>query len=246
MRSATWRRSWGRRSCRAVRTFLFCAAFLLAGGISISPAEPLKNVRTVILDAGHGGGDFGAKSKGLNLEKDVTLALAKEIQKRLNEYDVSLRVVFTRGGDDYLTSDDRVLFANRNSGDLLISLHACSGFQSPNHGIRIYRYPSDEEGGEVEGQTWATAQRRFGHDTRILAESLRERFQEAFSEKSVQIVSLDLTLFHGLEMPAVLVEPICLANPNDDLKLADPAFLAGIARAVVEAVVEYDRKLAAE
>lgn len=229
-----------------MRILPFFAAFLLAAGISVSPGEPLQSVRTVILDPGHGGGDFGARSKGLNLEKDVTLALAKEIQKRLNEYDVSLRVVFTRAGDDFLTADDRVLFANRNSGDLLISLHACSGFQAQKHGIRIYRYPPVEEGPEGEGPTWNTSQRKFDRDTQSLAETLRERFRKAFSEKSVQIVSADLTLFHGLEMPAVLIEPVCLSNPNDDPKLADPAFLAGIAQPVVDAVVEYDRNLAAE
>jgi N-acetylmuramoyl-L-alanine amidase len=200
----------------------------------------LNRVKTLVLDAGHGGSDFGARSQSLSLEKDVTLNLVQEIQKRANSHDFQLRVIFTRSEDVFLNADDRVLTANRNEGDLFLSLHTCSGFQTHRHGIRIYRFSGEGEDPGGEGTTWDTVPIRFAGASAALAGILKEHFTRAFPDKETEIVSADLVQFHGLHMPAVMIEPLCLSNPEDDLKLNDRFFLATVAQAVVDSLIEYD------
>jgi len=98
----------------------------------------------------------------------------------------------------------------------------------------------DEENSTQEGPTWRTSQHDYYQDSHDLAEILKEQFTKAFPEKETEIIPADLIQFHGLHMPAVMIEPLCLSNPEDDLKLNDRFFLATIAQTVVDSLTEYD------
>ncbi len=83
------------------------------------PAKPF----TIVIDPGHGGIDGGANGVGGTVEKDITLAFAKELRDRLqaeNHYVVHM----TRTTDEFLRLDDRVRIARENGADLFISIHA--------------------------------------------------------------------------------------------------------------------------
>lgn len=85
-----------------------------------SPLPKLEKEIVVVIDAGHGGSDHGARSGGLQ-EKDITLKLASYVQE-LNK-NKKIKIVLTRTGDERPELQDRVRVAGDNKADLFISLH---------------------------------------------------------------------------------------------------------------------------
>ncbi len=79
-------------------------------------------VKTVVIDAGHGGHDPGTVGRTAK-EKNVVLKLALELGKRIKEEYPEVKVLYTRSTDKFVDLSDRSAFANRNEADLFISLH---------------------------------------------------------------------------------------------------------------------------
>ncbi|HYH15215.1 MAG TPA: N-acetylmuramoyl-L-alanine amidase, partial [Flavisolibacter sp.] len=113
------------------------------------PGQPLvrytgeKKVR-VIIDAGHGGHDNGAGSHEV-LEKDIALAIAKEVQA-LNT-NAHIEIIMTREGDHYVKLRDRADFVAKHQGDLLVSIHVGAAppkqtenglIQNPHRGFDVF------------------------------------------------------------------------------------------------------------
>ncbi len=96
----------------------------------------LRPVHTVVLDPGHGGSDPGAIGVGGLREKDVTLDLALDLRRRLE--DRGFRVVLTRDRDRTLSLEERTAFAEGVGGDVYISLHVNAARRSSAHGIETY------------------------------------------------------------------------------------------------------------
>lgn len=80
---------------------------------------------TVVIDAGHGGHDTGAVDNGVR-EKDVNLGVAKKLAEKLKKKMPSAKVVMTREDDRFLSLQERADVANRNKGNLFISIHTNS------------------------------------------------------------------------------------------------------------------------
>lgn len=92
----------------------------------------------VVIDAGHGGHDVGALSVvGQKREKDVTLAIARAIQREL-EASGQVRVMLTRGDDRFLPLPQRVAIAQRAKANLFISVHADSAPVPEARGATVY------------------------------------------------------------------------------------------------------------
>ena len=80
---------------------------------------------TVVIDAGHGGKDYGALGARI-CEKDVNLAVAKQLGNLINSDLKGVKVVLTRSNDTFITLQNRAEIANKNNGDLFISIHCNS------------------------------------------------------------------------------------------------------------------------
>jgi N-acetylmuramoyl-L-alanine amidase len=91
---------------------------------------------TVVLDAGHGGSDTGAKGPTGSLEKDVALAVARNLAARLRAR--SLTVVMTRDADVRVPLEQRTAIANDARGDLFVSIHANASTDAEIHGSETY------------------------------------------------------------------------------------------------------------
>src|SRR5207247_10675146 len=85
--------------------------------------QAASSIRTIAIDAGHGGEDEGAKSAGGTKEKDLTLAVARRL-KAVIESRLGIRVLLTRDEDKNIPVDDRTATANNNKADLFLSRHA--------------------------------------------------------------------------------------------------------------------------
>lgn len=106
------------------KTFLF---ILLIIGIpalfSFTPKEKKQNVlRTIIIDAGHGGQDLGARGTYSN-EKDICLSISLLLGEMIKKEIPGVNVLYTRTTDSYPPLHARAKFANQNKGDLFISIH---------------------------------------------------------------------------------------------------------------------------
>ena len=101
------------------RLFLLQVIMCFAVAISASAKD-----FTVILDPGHGGRDYGAVGAITN-EKTINLDVGLELRRLLKEYD-DIKVVMTRDDDRFITLQDRAAIANRNHGDLFVSIHVNS------------------------------------------------------------------------------------------------------------------------
>jgi N-acetylmuramoyl-L-alanine amidase len=111
------------------------AAFALAAAAG-SSATAVEGFDTVVIDAGHGGSDVGAKGYGGVLEKNVALAVARNLAARLRAR--GLTVVMTRDADVRVPLEQRTAIANDARGDLFVSIHANASADASIHGSETY------------------------------------------------------------------------------------------------------------
>jgi len=93
------------------------------------------SVRTIMIDAGHGGKDPGAQGYGLR-EKDVALRMALTLGKVLKKR--GYRVLYTRTTDDFIPLPERTDMANSKRVDLFISVHCNASTDPTVHGLETY------------------------------------------------------------------------------------------------------------
>ncbi|WP_265564042.1 N-acetylmuramoyl-L-alanine amidase family protein [Sphingomicrobium arenosum] len=91
----------------------------------------------VLIDPGHGGRDGGAVGVGGTREKDLTLAMAREVRDRLAQRG-QVRVALSRDGDATLTLDQRADLARRLSPDLFVSIHMDAAPNAGATGVTVY------------------------------------------------------------------------------------------------------------
>lgn len=94
-------------------------------GFSFFTSAKGKKITKIIVDAGHGGKDFGAPGSFSN-EKDITLAVALKLGKIIQDSMNSVQVIYTRTTDDYPSLVERHNIANQASADLFVSVHVNS------------------------------------------------------------------------------------------------------------------------
>lgn len=108
---------------------VLCCFFTLSTTHSF--AQTSKTLKTIIVDAGHGGHDGGASGQYENSlrskEKDVTLAISKKLVAELKKQLPGLNIVPTRTTDIYQHPSEKAKIANDNKGDLFLCIHADSG-----------------------------------------------------------------------------------------------------------------------
>jgi N-acetylmuramoyl-L-alanine amidase len=102
------------------------------------PKKSKKGLRTVVIDAGHGGKDGGAQGNPLD-EKHITLAVALKAGKYIEENIPDIKVIYTRTTDKFIPLYERADIANRNKADFFISIH-CNSLPSAKevHGPECY------------------------------------------------------------------------------------------------------------
>ncbi|MDH3892177.1 MAG: N-acetylmuramoyl-L-alanine amidase [candidate division Zixibacteria bacterium] len=112
-----------------------------AGFVIDSSAAPIvgpdDKVDVIVIDAGHGGSDYGAIGPGKTREKDVVLNIARELAKLIRKEKL-FKVVMTRDGDRTVTLDKRADIANSAGADLFISIHANASVKKRARGWNVF------------------------------------------------------------------------------------------------------------
>ena len=99
----------------------------------------ITDFNTVVVDAGHGGHDSGASTRGRGsrvLEKDLTLDMARRVEFKLRA--AGFRTVMTRRADRFVSLDDRVEISNAQSKSVFISIHFNDARRRAVHGVEVY------------------------------------------------------------------------------------------------------------
>lgn len=106
---------------RSIKAYLLLSIGLL---VSLYPQAQIKKIEKVVLDAGHGGTDIGAKgASGMLHEKDIALAVSLKVGKLINDSLKSVKPIFTRTTDVFIPLKDRHEIANQAVADLFVSIH---------------------------------------------------------------------------------------------------------------------------
>ena len=96
-------------------------------------------LKTVVIDAGHGGKDPGCISKDRKThEKNVVLDICKRFGKKITELYPDVKVIYTRNSDVYVTLNDRAAIANKNDADLFVSIHINANDSPSVHGASVH------------------------------------------------------------------------------------------------------------
>ncbi|HUR34455.1 MAG TPA: N-acetylmuramoyl-L-alanine amidase [Vicinamibacterales bacterium] len=218
-------------------------------------------VRTVAIDAGHGGDDAGARGTAGALEKNIALAVARRLRSAL-EARLGVRVIMTRDDDVAVPIENRSALANNNKADLLISLHLNASFRPEVAGATTYVAAFSDADLATEG----LAPERlpvFGGGLRAIDVVPWNLAQIPHRERSEQLASLvaaalngrvpvaprpvehaPLRVLESANMPAVLVEMGYLTNPAQETALAGPDTQAVIAQSLLDAVVQFRDSIA--
>lgn len=210
----------------------------------------------VVIDAGHGGRDPGARSvSGEIAEKDLTLAMARELRDKLVERG-RVRVALTREGDQYLTLDDRAAVARRLDAAMFVSLHVDSAANPLARGASVYSLSdvaSDAEAAHLAAEQNAgfSSTEGSGSVDAMLAELAMRSQMTASADLATRLIKRSagrfelrpephrFAAFHVLrraEAPAVLFEAGYLSNADDELLLRDPKHRSEIVLALAQAI----------
>ena len=95
-------------------------------------------IKTIVLDAGHGGHDTGCKGPTYSYEKDVTLKIILGLGKLIEENYPYIKVLYSRTTDVFITLQDRALLANTNNADLFLSVHCNANPNKGAYGAETY------------------------------------------------------------------------------------------------------------
>ncbi len=109
-----------------------------------------KHATVIVLDAGHGGHDPGATAHGVK-EKDIVLAIAKQVQKSLLAYQ-NVKVIMTRNHDRYIGLRQRLAIARHHHADLFVAIHADAHYNRGAHGLSVFTL--SDRGATSEAARW--------------------------------------------------------------------------------------------
>ncbi|TJY60929.1 AMIN domain-containing protein [Sinimarinibacterium sp. CAU 1509] len=218
----------------------------------------------VAVDAGHGGEDPGARGKSGLQEKDVALAIARNLADMINKTP-NMRAVLTRKGDYYVGLRERVNIARKNQADLFVSVH-CNAFTRRDlEGTAVYVL--SDRGATSEHARWLAHKENaadlvggvelHGKDNELAA-VLIDLSQGATMEASFDVGSRILNsmskvnrlqkseiqqagfaVLKAPDIPSVLVETAFITNPREEKLLASKDYQAKFARQIFDGVSGY-------
>jgi len=220
---------------------------------------PAGAVRTIVVDAGHGGDEHGARGPQGTLEKDVTLAVARRLKTAI-ESRLGARVILTREADQTVGLDERAAVANNNKADLFISLHANASVRGLAAGAEVFYLSLGDYGAQAQrvaqgesealpvfgGGTrdidvilWEMAQARHIEQSAALATAVEASLRQRVPMSPRAIQQAPFRVLVGANMPAVLVEMGFITNAEQERQLASEGFQSGIVQALVDSITQF-------
>lgn len=185
-------------------------------------ATPSTLKPLIILDAGHGGEDEGAKVHTF-MEKRLALTTSFLVRQHLEE--LGYRVIMTRSKDIFVPLAHRVAIANKAKGSLFVSVHFNSSSRPEAHGIEIFYFDSKE--------MWRTKA------SKRLANCILHRILGQIDAASRGVKQGNFHVIRETDMPAVLVEGGFMTNKEERIHLRDKDYLDRLAKGIAQGIDKY-------
>lgn len=197
-----------------------------------------QNVKTVIIDPGHGGKDSGAKGK-YSKEKDLALSISQRLANILSKY--GYKVVMTRNRDVYIDLEDRPNVIKKFGGDIFISIHCNSVKNSSVQGVETFIYSPagtiSTHGGSVtksnHGNRYNKNNARLGYDIQKQLSTLKSP-DRGLKRSQFKVLRLS-------RVPAVLVEVGFISSPREEYLLRQEKYQSNIASRIAKGVLMYSK-----
>ncbi len=229
------------------------------------PTGPVERLIVVALDPGHGGEDPGAIGPTGLREKDVVLAIARQLRDRLTQ-EPNLRVLMTRDADYFVPLHERVRKARRVGADLFVSIHADAFIRPEARGASVFALST---GAATSAAARWMAQRENSADAvgglnqlnvkdRGVMQAMLDMSTTAQIRDSLQLGSQVLgqlgkvgklhkprveqagfAVLKAPDVPSILVETAFISNPEEEKKLRDPDYQAQLVDALAKGLLRH-------
>ena len=233
----------------------------------IASTRKATRPRLVVIDAGHGGEDAGARGPGPVYEKNVTLAIARRLADALNNVP-GLKVLLTRDGDFFIPLRERYKIAEKVKADLFLSIHCNSSRRrGTGSGTEVYFLSlkgatdqADQDLADVENAAdivggvpsqaeddvvnvlYEVKRNSMLERSQMLAETLLDRMALDRRVESRGIKQAGFVVLKSVEFPSALVETAFINNPREVRLLKDPLFQSRMANQIAAGVRAYFAK----
>jgi N-acetylmuramoyl-L-alanine amidase len=238
---------------------------------SFLPPNNGHGIRTLVIDAGHGGKDSGCLGKKTT-EKEVVLEIALTLGQIIAERHPEIKILYTRESDVFVPLHERAHFANKHRADLFLSIHcnavdntAVRGTETfvlglhrakdnlavakrENASILLEKdYQENYEGydpNSAEGHIMMSLFQNVFLDQSIhLAYHIENAFQKRLNTPSRGVKQAGFLVLRNAAMPSVLVEAGFLSNPEDEKYLSSPEGKLAVAESIYESFFIYKNKM---
>jgi N-acetylmuramoyl-L-alanine amidase len=232
--------------------------------VKVEHAPPDARDLIIAIDAGHGGEDPGAIGMNGTREKDVVLAIARELALKVNA-EPGMKAVLTRNGDYFVPLRDRMRRARAQQADLFVSVHADSIRDRRVDGSSVYIL--SQRGATDEASRWL-AERENASDliggvslddkddvlasvlldlsqsaslsaSQVAAERVLRQLNRVGEVRKPQVQQARFMVLKSPDIPSMLVETAYISNPQEELRLRGQAHQAKLASAIHQGVHDY-------
>ena len=260
---------------RVSSIFLVCFLILFFAIKSLGQKDSNQsqnfNVKTVVIDAGHGGHDpgcLGSSSK----EKHVCLGIALKLGKLIKSFCPDVKVIYTRDKDEFVKLHERANIANKNKADLFISIHANSAENKTAYGTETYvmgtkytdrnlelskrensvilmekdyekNYDGYDPNSPMTNILMGLYQQEYLQSSINFANKVEHQFSSRNNRHSRGVRQRVLLVMYRTTMPSVLIEVGFLSNSNNQKLLREQMGQAETAGAIFRAFVEYKMEM---
>jgi N-acetylmuramoyl-L-alanine amidase len=225
-----------------------------------------KNNRDVVIaiDAGHGGEDPGAIGKNRTREKNVVLAIARELKKSIDAQP-GMSGVLIRNGDYYIPLRDRFEKARKHRADLFVSIHADAFKNRKVSGGSVFvlsrkgassefarRLAASENSSDLIGGVTLNdkddmlasvlldlSQSATMEASHSVAESVFSSMRSQGKTHKNHVEHANFVVLKSPDVPSILVETAFISNPSEEKRLKDPAWQKKTARAITAGIQDY-------
>ena len=235
--------------------------------IGISQAQNTKF--KVVLDAGHGGKDYGATYHG-NVEKNIALKTVLKVGEIL-EKDPNITVVYTRNKDVFVELDDRATIANKSKANIFVSMHCNANANTSASGNETYvmgitknasnlevakkensvvtledNYEIKYEGFDPNSPESVIGISILQEEYRDLSIELAAKVQQAFTKKTTfrnrGVKEAGFLVLRKITMPRVLIEMGFVSNKEEGAFLNSESGQKKLAEAIANSILEYKKE----
>jgi N-acetylmuramoyl-L-alanine amidase len=253
---------------KKVATLLLASFVCIASVFGQNTAKERPTIKTVVIDAGHGGKDPGCHGASAN-EKNVCLTIALKLGELIKKKFPEIKVVYTRDKDVFVELDERANIANKAKADLFICIHANaaspSAYGAETYVLGLHRTESQQHVAERENATIfleddkgekykefdmspdALIARQiqlavFLDQSILFAEKLQKEFK-SIGRYDRGVRQAGFLVLYKTTMPSVLIETGFLTNPNEEKFLADADGQTKMANSMFAAFEKYKNEL---